>query len=94
VPWGATLFDCGGAALPHVGARSLGTSEKNRLLTLRTNLATCCQNHPYNHFISYVVWRLGSLFEACSPNSDLGRAKKSLRTANLAILAQAVEAGA
>jgi len=30
-------------------------------------------------------------FEACSPNSDLGRAQKSQRTADLAILTLAVE---
>jgi len=32
------------------------------------------------------------LFEACSPNSGLGNAQKSLGTAALAILAEAFEA--
>jgi len=31
------------------------------------------------------------LFEACSPNSDLGRAQKSLGSADLVILTEAVE---
>jgi len=29
---------------------SLGTWEKSRLLALRTNLATYCQNHSHNHY--------------------------------------------
>jgi len=42
-------------------------------------------------FFFIICLRLGSLCEAFSPNSDLGRAQKSLGTADLAILAQAVK---
>jgi len=36
---------------------SLGTWEKSRLLTLRTNLATYCQNHSCNHYFSICCLR-------------------------------------
>jgi len=47
---------------------------KSRLLTLKTNLATCCQKSSHYQYFFH------TLFEAwvmsCSPKSDLGRAKK------------------
>jgi len=59
-----------------VSVCSVDTWEKSRLLTLKANLATCCQNHPHLQYLFH------SFFEAwvarCSPNSDLGRAQKSL----------------
>jgi len=40
-----------------------------------------CQRPPIQSFFISCL-RLGLLFEACSPNSDLGNAKKSLGTAD------------
>jgi len=42
-----------------------------------------CQKSPIQSFFIFLVscLRLGLLLEACSPNSDLGSAQKSLRTA-------------
>ena len=56
-------------------------TEKSAMLTLKTNLAAYCQKSPIG------LLRIGSLFEACSPNSGLGNAQKSLGTAVLTILA-------
>jgi len=51
------------------------------LLTAKTNLATTANNHPYNDCFYHM------LFEAWvarhSANSDLGRAQRSLGTADL-----------
>ena len=59
--------------------------QKSRLLTLKTNLATYFQKSSIQIRSFFSCWL--TLFEAwvarCSPNSDFGRAQKSLRTANL-----------
>ena len=62
---------------------SVGTWEKSRLLTLKTNLATWCQNSSKQPFF-YTLFE--AWIERCSPNSDFWRARKSLRTAGLAML--------
>jgi len=53
---------------------TVDTCEKSRLLTLKTNLATCCQKSSHNQYFFH------TLFEAwvtsCSPKSDLGHAIK------------------
>jgi len=59
------------------------------MLTLKTNLATYCQNpqEAYNQYFLIHCLRIGSLFEACAPNPGLGSAQKSLGTVALAMLA-------
>jgi len=59
---------------------------------IKKELGICeaaAKNHRYNLFFLFFIscLRLGLLFEACSPHSDLGSAQKSLGTADLAILA-------
>ena len=64
-----------------VSVCSRDTWEKSRLLTLKTNLATCCQKS------STLPVFFHTLFEAwvarCSPNSGLRRPQKSLASKRL-----------
>jgi len=55
------------------------------LLTSKTNLATCYKKLSIQSLLFHELFEAWT--EKCSPNSDLGRAQKSLGNADLNILA-------
>ena len=59
-----------------VSVCSIDTWEKSRLLTLKTNLATCCQKSSTLPVFFHTL--VEAWVARCSPNSDMGRAQKSL----------------
>jgi len=71
---------------------SVHTWGKSRLLTLKNDWTTYCEKSSIQSSFFHTLFEVWDLNREVSPNSDLGRAQKSLGTADLAILALEVEA--